>query len=151
MPSSLRSKIALVVLLGAFLIPVGTSSLRGLTHILTCSDAEEVPFTLVNPPEGAPSILSSATLTRGAARGICGGLVLDLGAQPAGPGRVALDLTIANETDSDWHGTVKLRIGATSVPVDIGAIKAKGREVDTVRVKLEPGAIEVQASLLVGP
>jgi hypothetical protein len=151
MPSGLRSKIALVALLGAFLIPVATSSLRGLTHILTCSDAEEVPFTLVNPEQGEPSILSSATLTRGDARGVCGGLVLDLAAQQAGPGRVGLDLSIANQTDEDWHGTVKLRIGATTVPVDIGAIKARGTEVDSVKVKLDPGAVEVQASLLVGP
>jgi len=151
MPASLRSKIALVVLLGAFLIPVGTSSLRGLTHILTCSDPEEVPFTLVNPEQGDPVIASSATATRGDPRGVCGGLVLDLGAQPAGPGKVALDLTIANETNDDWHGTVKLKVGGTTVPVDIGAIKGKASQVDTVEVRVKPGSLEVNASLLVGP
>ena len=147
----MRSKIALVVLLGAFLIPIGTSSLRGLTHILTCSDPEEVPFTLINPAQGDPVIASSATVTRGASRGVCGGLVLDLGAQPAGPGEVALDLTITNETNDDWHGTVKLKVGETTVPVGIGAIKAKATEVDTVRVRMKAGSVDVNGSLLVGP
>lgn len=151
MPPGLRSKIALVVLLGAFLIPIGTSSLRGLTHILTCSDPEEVPFTLVSPEQGDPVIVSSATVTRGASRGVCGGLVLDVSARPASQGRVALDLTIANETSDDWHGTVKLKVGDTTVPVGIGAIESKATGVDTVEVKVKPGSLEVNGSLLVGP
>ena len=151
MPPGLRSKIALVVLLGAFLIPIGTSSLRGLTHILTCSDPEEVPFTLVNREGGPPEIASSATLTRGADRGVCGGLVLDVGAQPAGRNRVDLELRIANATDEDWQGTVKLKVGDTTVPVGIGRIKARGTAVDTVEVRVKPGSTDVQGSLLVGP
>jgi hypothetical protein len=151
MPLGLRSKIALVALLAAFLIPVGTSSLRGLTHILTCSGPEEVPFTLVNPEVGEPSILSSATLARGAERGVCGGLVLDVAAQPDGPGRVLLDLSIVNQASEDWHGTVQLRVGDTTVPVAIGAIAARATEEDTVQVRVSPGAVEVNAALLVGP
>jgi hypothetical protein len=151
MPRGLRSKIALVVLLGAFLIPIGTSSLRGLTHVLTCSDPEEVPFTLVNPEGGPPVIASSATLTRGADRGVCGGLVLDVGAQPGRHDRVNVQLTIANATAEDWQGTVKLKVGDTTVPVGIGRIKARATAVDTVEVRVKPGSTDVQGSLLVGP
>ena len=151
MPAGLRSKIALVTLLGAFLIPIGTSSLRGLTHILTCEDPEEVPFTLTDSAEAGPVIASSATVTRGASRGVCGGLVLDVGAQPAGPGLVALELRILNETEDDWHGTVKLKVGDSTVPVGSGSIKAKATSEDTVEVRVKPGSLEVQGSLLVGP
>ena len=151
MPPGFRSKIALVVLLGAFLIPIGTSSLRGLTHVLTCSDPEEVPFTLVNPEEGPPEIASSATVARGKDRGICGGLVLDVGAQPAGRNRVDLELRIANSTHEDWQGTVKLKVGDTTVPVGIGRIKSQGTAVDTVEIHVKPGSTDVHGSLLVGP
>lgn len=82
---------------------------------------------------------------------MCGGLVLDMGVGPAGQGRVALRLPITNKTKFDWQGTVKLRLGSAVVPVDIGEIKAGGTGVDTVRVKVPPGQVEVNGSLLIGP
>ena len=39
LPMALRAKMATVILLGIFFIPFATSDLRGLTHVLTCSDA----------------------------------------------------------------------------------------------------------------
>ena len=47
MPSILKSRIAIVALLAVFLIPVGTSSLRGLTHVLTCEAEVEKPFSVI--------------------------------------------------------------------------------------------------------
>src|SRR3546814_7832459 len=52
MPSALRAQVALVGLLAVLLIPIGTSSLRGLTHILTCQDDSATPFSVVVPEEG---------------------------------------------------------------------------------------------------
>jgi hypothetical protein len=150
-PPALRSRIALLALLGAFLIPIAMSSLRGLTHVLTCHEEAEIPFTLITPADGEPVIVSSTSITRGDAEGVCGGLVLDLGVGPAGPGRVALRLPITNRTEFDWHGTVRLRLGKTVVPVDIGEIKAGETGVDTLRVKVPNGEIEVNGSLLIGP
>lgn len=151
MPPSLRSRVALLVLLGTFLIPVVTSSLRGLTHVLACADEAEIPFTLITPPAGDPVIVSSRTITRGEPEGVCGGLVLDMGVGPAGQGRVALRLPITNRTKFDWQGSVKLKLGSAEVPVDIGEIKAGETGVDTVRVKVPPGQVEVNGSLLIGP
>jgi hypothetical protein len=151
MPSALRSRIALLVLLGAFLIPLATSSLRGLTHILTCDDRTEIPFTLIVPDEGPPVIVSSRAIIRDAPEGVCGGLVLDMGVGPSGPGRVQLRLPITNNTEFDWQGTVSLRLGNTVIPVDIGEIKAHRTGEDSVRVRLDPGAHELDGSLLIGP
>ena len=150
-PPALRSRIALIVLLGAFLIPIGQSSLRGLTHVLTCSQKTELPFTLVTPEHGDPVIVSSRSIVRGQPEGVCGGLVLDMGARPAGPGRVALRLPITNKTKYDWQGTVKLKIGSAEVPVDIGEVKAGRTATDTVKVKVSPGQLELNGSLLIGP
>lgn len=47
MPSILKSRIALVALIGVFLIPIMSSSLRGLTHVLTCEGSVETPFSVV--------------------------------------------------------------------------------------------------------
>ena len=140
-----------MVLLGAFLIPIGTSSLRGLTHILTCEDATEIPFTLVVPEDGPPVIVSSNVIVRDEPEGVCGGLVLDMGVGPSDPGRVLLRLPITNNTDFDWQGTVSLKLGGTLIPVEIGEIKAGETGEDTIKVNVDPGEIEVNGSLLIGP
>ena len=139
------------MLLGAFLIPIGTSSLRGLTHVLTCDGETEVPFTLVVPERGDPVIVSSNVIVRNEPEGVCGGLVLNMGVGPGGPGRVELRLPITNKTEFGWRGTVRIRLGSTVVPVGIGEIKAGETREDTVRVNVSPGEIEVNGSLLIGP
>ena len=152
MPSALRSRIALVVLLGAFLIPIVTSSLRGLTHILTCEEDAEIPFSVIVPEEGPPVIVSSNVIERDVPDGVCGGLVLDMGVGPSEePGRVQLRLPITNNTDFDWQGTVSVKLGGTVIPVDIGEIKAGETASDTVKVRVDPGELEVNGSLLIGP
>jgi hypothetical protein len=151
MPPALRSRIALLVLLGAFLIPIGTSSLRGLTHVLTCRDKAEIPFTLIVPKSGPPVIISSRSIERDAPSGVCGGLVLDMAVGPGGQGRALLRLPITNNTDFDWKGSVSVKLGSTVVPVDIGEIKAGQTAEDTIRVKVKPGELEVNGSLLIGP
>lgn len=151
MPPALRSRIALAVLLGAFLIPIGTSSLRGLTHVLTCRTEAEIPFSLIVPESGPPVIVSSRAIERDAPTGVCGGLVLDMGVGPGGPGRVTLRLPITNNTEFDWQGSVGLKIGSTVIPVDIGEIRSGETASDTIRVRVDPGEVEVEGSLLIGP
>lgn len=150
MPSGLRSRIALVALLGAFLIPIGTSSLRGLTHVLTCRDREEIPFTLINEG-GDPTIVSSKVYERGAEQGVCGGLILDMGAGPAGGDRVQITLPIRNTSEFDWQGTVRLQLGNATVPVDVGKIPAGATRTERVTVDVDPGRLNVDGSLLIGP
>jgi hypothetical protein len=150
---ALRSRIALVALLGAFLIPIGMSSLRGLTHVLTCADKTEIPFTLITPAGGDPVIVSSTTISRDDPQKgkVCGGLSLDVRAGPASGGKVALRLPIRNDTSFDWKGTVKLQLGSTVVPVDVGEIRAGQTRTGTVRFKPPKGQLEVHGSLLIGP
>lgn len=150
-PSVLRLRVALLVLLGAFLIPIATSSLRGLTHVLTCRERTQIPFTLVRPENGDPVIVSSSTITRGQAKGVCGGLVLDMEAGRIEGDRVAVRLPITNTSTHDWRGSVDLRIGDATVPVSIGRIGAGKTAVDTVHVRVKPGQLELQGSLLIGP
>jgi len=151
MPSVLRSRLALIALMGAFLIPIGLSSLRGLTHVLTCQERTDVPFTLSIPTHGRPTISSSATITRKSAAGLCGGLTLNMRVGAQGPGKVKIVLPIVNHTKYRWHGSVKLELGGTTVPVRIGSIGSGRTGTDTIHVHVDPGTHQVNGSLLIGP
>ena len=151
MPSALRSRLALFALLGAFLIPIGMSSLRGLTHVLTCKEAAETPFTLITPEGMEPQLLSSSRITADTEEFLCGGLSLNMGARSQGPGRVDMILPITNHSEYLWQGTVTLVVGDTSIPADIGKIPAGETRTDTLELTLEPGELEVNGSLLIGP
>lgn len=163
MPSILRGRLSLAVLLATMLIPVGVSSLRGLTHILTCNETVATPFALVIEPEEEPTVISATTIERGeeevaepskaaAVSGrLCGGLSVDLAATTAGPGRVVMDVPITNHTEFPWQGTVLFRVGKTPIPIDIGRIEPGETGSDTVDFSLGPGDHEVSGTLLIGP
>jgi hypothetical protein len=150
-PSVLRSRLALIALLGAFLIPILLSSLQGLTHVLTCQQKTDVPFTVQLPPHGQPTISSSSVITREQANGLCGGLRLDMRVGNEGPNKVRIILPIQNNTRYDWEGTVKLKLGGTDVPVRIGRVPAGQTRNETIHFKVDPGTHEINGSLLIGP
>jgi hypothetical protein len=157
MPSALRAQVALVALLGVLLIPIGTSSLRGLTHILTCQEAATTPFTIDVPEDGPPSITSSSTLERNPDGSIptnelCGGLTLDLLIGTRTDDRAEITVSITNHSEYGWRGSVQLHLDDVEVPVDIGAIDAGDTASDAVELRLEPGeTYTVAGDLLIGP
>lgn len=151
MPSVLKSRVALIALLGVFLIPIGMSSLRGLTHVLTCEEEATTPFTLIVPEDGPPSVVTSTRIERGQTQELCGGLLLDLGVNVLDSGELEMTVPITNNTDTRWRGTVELLIDETRVPIDIGEIAAGATESDTVHFRLGAGTHEVSGSLLIGP
>lgn len=151
MPSALRSRLALFALLGAFLIPIGMSSLRGLTHVLTCKESAATPFTLITLEGEEPQLLSSSRITVEDEEFLCGGLSLNMGARAQGPGQVDMILPITNHSEFLWQGTVTLVVGNTSIPADIGKIPAGETRTDTLELTLDPGETEVTGSLLIGP
>ena len=150
-PPILRSQLALLGLLGIFLIPLGLSSLDGLTHVITCRKGTAAPFSLEVPERGDPVVTSAATLTPDDASGACGGLVLDMAVGADRPGRVRVTLPITNNTRFTWRGSVKLVVRGASVPVDIGEIEPGETKADSVSVKIGPGTHQVDGTLLIGP
>ena len=139
-------------MLGVFLIPITVSSLRGLTHVLTCDQDVRTPFTV--DTGGGSSITSSARFTRGETTGLCGGLRLNMAVGPTAArtaDKVRITLPITNESKYNWKGSVELKLGGTTVPIDIGEIKAGKTATDTVDVKVAKDVTEIQGSLLIGP
>ncbi|MEA2461668.1 MAG: hypothetical protein QOH90_1845 [Actinomycetota bacterium] len=141
-------------MLGAFLIPIGSSSLRGLTHVLTCQERAKTPFTVVLEEGQPPTILSAAPpigIDDPVDDTICNGLTLDLGVSDAGEGRVAVIVPITNKGKFEWRGTVALKAGKVTIPVNIGSIKPGVTEEDRVKINLDPGTTQLDGSLLIGP
>jgi len=157
MPSALRAQVALIGLLAVLLIPIGTSSLRGLTHILTCRDRSATPFSVDVPESGPPTISSSTVIERGPGGEVrtgevCGGLALDLEMGSRTRNRADVTLHITNNSRFGWRGSVQLRLGGTAIPIDIGEIPAHGTATDRAELRLESGrTYEIEGSLLIGP
>jgi hypothetical protein len=156
LPMSLRAKMATVILLGIFFIPFATSDLRGLTHVLTCTDSVSASLLVDDTADtggGAPVLGSADTVTRDeVGLGLCGGLEVDLQLTSAQDGRADVLVAITNTTEHDWQGSVDLRFDDTPVPVAIGSIAQGDTEQDTVELRVERGrAYEITGTLLIGP
>lgn len=153
MPSALRAQVALIGLLAVMLIPIGTSSLRGLTHILTCQHRNDTPFTVSIDDAGRATIVGGAAqVTPGSTNEVCGGLVLDIriGSQTAQRANVTLSIT--NNSEYGWRGSVQLRLDDTSIPIDIGKIDAGDAATDEFELRLQSGeTYAVEGKLLIGP
>lgn len=157
MPSALRAQVALIGLLAVLLIPIGTSSLRGLTHILTCRDRSATPFSVEVPESGPPTISSSTVIERDpsgevVSNEICGGLTLNLVMGSRVENRADVTLLITNNSEFGWRGSVQLHLGDTQIPIDIGGIAAGATATDDFELRLDSGhRYEIEGSLLVGP
>ena len=151
MPTSLRARFAFTIILGVFLIPTTLSSLRGLTHVITCAQPNTQPFTISTSRAGASVITSSAVLTRARPAVLCGGLVLNIGVRSERPGFVRVVMPITNRSKFTWRGTVRLAIGRASVPISVGEIRPRSTTTRTVEVRVKAGETHLDGRLLVGP
>ncbi|MEQ1787754.1 MAG: hypothetical protein ABL966_11920 [Acidimicrobiales bacterium] len=157
MPSALRAQVALIGLLAVMLIPIGTSSLRGLTHILTCQERSATPFSVEVPDTGPPVISASSVIERDpsgapADRSLCGGLTLDLRIGSTTEARADVTVEISNQSDFGWRGSVQLRLDGTVIPIDIGEIGAGDTASDRFELRLDAGeTYAVDGTLLIGP
>jgi hypothetical protein len=157
MPSALRAQVALIALLGVLLIPIGTSSLRGLTHILTCQESAAAPFTIQVPETGPPLIQSSQVLERNPDgsvpdNSVCGGLKLDVFMGSDREDRADVTLAITNGSEFGWRGSVQLKLDNVDIPIDIGEIRAGDTAQDSFTLHLDEGSdYEIEGDLLIGP
>ncbi len=142
---------ALIGILGAFLIPIWISSMRGVTHVVTCQEATDVPFSVLLPPSGSPAVASAATFTRDDTSALCGGLHVDIRVGRVTDRTLEMTLPIGNDTRHAWEGTVKLDLGSVDIPVRIGRIPAGESRQQTLRFNVDPGSTEINGSLLLGP
>jgi hypothetical protein len=151
MPSTLRARVAIFVFTASLLIPALLTSLGGLTHVLTCEERVETPFTFQIVPGQDPILLSSQVIMRDDPPLLCEALSVDLTARSRSAERVAVDVPITNHSEDAWHGTVLLELAGTTFPVGVGEVPPGSTEVGTVDFQLDEGSYEVAGSLFIGP
>ncbi|MEA2517045.1 MAG: hypothetical protein QOG16_883 [Actinomycetota bacterium] len=139
--------------MSVFIIPISQANLGGLTHVLTCKEQVEQPFTVVIPPDGGePEMLSSLQITaEDTDTSLCGGLSVEPGVTLEGPGTMVMVVPIKNDSDFTWRGTVTLELDDTSIPVGIGEVPDHSTRTERVSFNLEEGTFELNGALSIGP
>lgn len=150
-PALLRTRLALVALFVVFLIPVTQSTLRGLTHVLSCTERVDTPFQVILLPDTEPIVTGSSVITADEDPTLCGGLGVQIGAGPSEEADIDVIVTVENLSTNDWFGTVEIDVVGVRVPVDIGRIDAGTSEESRISLSLPEGVTEFGGSLLVGP
>lgn len=150
-PALLRTRLALVALFVVFLIPVTQSSLRGLTHVLSCTERVDTPFQVILLEDQEPVVTGSSVITAGEDPTLCGGLAVQISAGPSDTADIDVVVSVDNRSVHDWFGTVEIDVVGVRVPVDIGRIDAGATEERSLGLTLPDGVTEFGGSLLVGP
>lgn len=167
MVTSLQQRVALVALVGVLLIPLLASNLRGLTHLLTCSEGVAQPFAITGLADDEPSITSSTTLERDegdegdasptGGELLCDALRVQLSATSDGSDRVLLQVSVTNGSELPWRGTLDLTAAGDSVQVDsgltapIGRVEPGATERASLSLRVPAGQTELSGTLLLGP
>lgn len=153
LPSALRAKIAVVILLGVFLIPLTMSSLRGLPHLLACEAEIDATLRIAASSDDDAVLLSADEITADEAPvSLCDGLEVDLRLASTDDDRAEVTVTISNRSERTWDGSLQLRLGDTPLPVQIGRVGSGATAVDTVALSIDPDRdYEITGALLVGP
>ena len=151
LPPLLRPRVALFVLFGVFLIPVVLSSLRGLTHVVSCSAEIASPFEVAVGSDARPVITGSALVEAGVEPPCGGDLDVDISVSAQGPDEIAVTVPITNNGTASWRGTVRLLVGDTVIPFQIGLVPAGQTRSETIILRLPDGTTGFSGSLLIGP
>lgn len=171
MVTVLKHRLALAVLVGVLVIPLLSVNNAGLSHLLFCETAVAQAFAVGSSEddgEGAP-ITSSTQLDRddepdaeadGATEltevtEVCEGVRAAVSAQPLTDDRVRLTVTIHNDSELPWRGSVGLAAEGESNSADLtatlGEVAPGSSESASLELRVLPGQTEIAGKLLLGP
>ena len=140
----------MALLLGVLMIPVVLSSLRGLTHVVSCQEAIAQPFEVSFGSEGTP-LLTGSRLVEAGSDPVCANLRTDISMREAGPNRLEVTVPIENRGANPWRGTVSLVVGGVFIPVQVGLVPPGETRSETIVLRLPEGVTEFDGELLIGP
>ena len=151
MPALLRTRVVLLALFGVFLIPVVLSTVRGLTHVVSCTREIARPFEVAVGDDDRPVLAGSAVVEAGEAPQCGGALKANVEVSAKGPNEIAVTVPITNAGEAAWRGTVSLRVGNTVIPFHVGLVPAGETRSETIVLRLPDGTTGFTGSLLLGP
>lgn len=175
MVTVLKHRLALAVLVGVLVIPLLSVNNAGLSHLLFCETVVAQAFAVGSSDsggEGAP-ITSSTQLSRDdpddpdpgsgsegqteltdVARA-CEGVRAAVSAEPLTDDRVRLTVTIHNDSQLRWRGSVGLAAQGASNSADLtatlGEVAPGSSESASLELRILPGQTEIAGKLLLGP
>ena len=162
----LKHRLALAALVGGLLIPLLTANNGGLSHLLFCEAEVSQPFAIAAGDSGEVAVTSSRALDRdtieenpfegsSAVTPVCEGVHAELSADPLSNGRVLLTVTLINESDTTWRGSIGLDATGVASNADltatIGEVGPGETSSATLELRVADGQTELGGTLLLGP
>lgn len=165
MVTVLKHRIALAVLVGVLVIPVLSTNNGGLSHLLFCEAAVAQPFAVGSGDDSGPEVTSSTQVSRdqststftgeSSVTDVCEGVRAEVSAAPVSDDRIRLTVTIRNESDLPWRGSVGLAAegeqGTADLTAALGEVGAGDAASTSLEMRVLPGRTDLAGTLLLGP
>ncbi len=119
-----RTPALLAGMLGAFLLPVATGNLRGVTHLIDCRAPTREAFEVRWTAADRAVITGSSTVTVDEGDGVCDDVDADVAVRPGLENRVIVTVRVRNERASSVNATVIFDTGSQRVPVRLAGSRA---------------------------
>lgn len=139
------------MLLGAFLLPVATGNLRGVTHLIDCTAPTRESFEVLWTASNRAVITGSSTIEATDVPGACDDVDADVAIRPGAEGRVIVTVRVTNSRSTPVHATVLFDTGTQRVPVRLGTVGAGTQSSDRVVLRGGRQVTSISTRLLVGP
>jgi hypothetical protein len=157
--ASTTSRFALWLLIGSLLIPLSTTTLRGLHHLVSCIEEVDQTFSVQSfpnprskdPNDRIPLITGSTSVVRQPPTGKCAAVEMNMRVSPDRKGFIVITLPVNNLTDRDWVTSVILQLDGLKTSVPVGRIPAGQQATKQIRVRLTQDLRSITGTLIVGP
>ena len=146
-----RTPALLAGLLGAFLVPVATANLRGVTHLIDCRAPTREAFEVRWTASNRAVLTGSSTVEVDDGNGVCEDVDADVAVRPGSEGRVTVTVRVRNDRATPVHATVIIDTGSQRIPVRLGSVPAASMSADQVIVRGGRRVTAIRSQLLVGP
>ena len=145
------SRVAMAALVGSFLIPLSTTSLRGLHQLVTCTDEVDQTFSVTAVDSVRAVITGSTSVVREPPVGKCSAVDMNMQVKPDGKGFILITMPVENKTNLAWNTSVILQLDSLRTTVRVGRIKPEGTLTKELRVRLTDELASITGTLVVGP
>ena len=145
------SRVALAMLVGSFLIPLSTTTLRGMHHLVSCTDAVDQTFAVTAIDSLRAVITGSTSVVREPPTGECSAVDMNMQVRPDGKGFILISMPVVNRTDRPWNASVVLRLDGLQTMVRVGRIHPGDTYTKDLRVRLTTELQSITGTLVVGP
>jgi hypothetical protein len=151
LPVNQRGHYAFWLLAASLLIPLATTNLRGLHHLVSCTDEVDQTFSVTAINATQAIVTGSTSIVRKPPEGDCAAVKMNMRVRPDGKGFVLVTLPVVNETNRAWQTSVIMQLDGLKTSVPVGRIPAGATRTKVVRLRLTRDLQSITGTLLVGP